>query len=44
MDHRLTRIQLRRQRLTRRIIVTACCMAIGFSLGIYVTLKAVGFS
>lgn len=44
MEHRPTRAQLRRQRLARKIIVTACLLAIGFSFGVIATLKAVGFS
>ena len=44
MERKPTRAQLRRQRLTRRIITTTCFFVIGFSVGIIVTLKAVGFS
>jgi hypothetical protein len=44
MERRPTRTQLRRQRLARRIVTTACFLVIGFSVGIIVTLEVVGFS
>ncbi len=39
-----TRAQLRRDRRWRAVILAACWLAIGFSVGIIVTLKAVGFT
>ena len=44
MERKPTRAQLRRRRLARRIITTTCFLAIGFGVGIIVTLRAVGFS
>lgn len=44
MERRPTRARLRRQRRARTIIATVCWLAIGFSIGIFVTLRAVGFS
>jgi hypothetical protein len=44
MERRPTRAQLRQQRIVRKIITAACWLAIGFSVGIIVTLKVVGFS
>ena len=44
MEHRPTRAQLRRWRRLRTAILAACCLVMGFGLGIIATLKAVGFT
>lgn len=44
MERRPTRALLRQWRRLRAAILVACCLVMGFGLGIIATLKAVGFT